>query len=59
VAAAAAQIARPAGNGVFILLLLNVVVFCLDHMFHIKGIQNLYLNHAKPQWFQWVTHVSP
>eukprot|EP00775_Hariotina_reticulata_P012482 gene12482-12616_t len=57
VAAAAAQIARPAGNGVFILLLLNVVVFCLDHILHLKGIQNLYLNHAKPQWFQWITHA--
>lgn len=36
----------------FLLLLLNVVLFVLDHVLHINGIQNLYLNHAKPQWYQ-------
>jgi hypothetical protein len=37
---------------VFLLLLLNVVLFVLDHVLHVPGIQGLYLNHAKPQWYQ-------
>jgi len=37
---------------VFILLLLNVIMFVLDHVLHIKGIHGLYLNHNKPQWYQ-------
>lgn len=49
---AAAPLSRAAGNGVFLLLLLNVVLFVLDHVLHIPGIQGLYLNHAKPQWYQ-------
>jgi hypothetical protein len=48
----AAPLSKAAGNGVFLLLLLNVVLFVLDHVLHIKGIQGLYLNHAKPQWYQ-------
>lgn len=48
----AAPLARPAGNGVFLLLLLNVVLFVADHVLHLKGIQGLYLNHARPQWYQ-------
>lgn len=56
-AAPAAPMSRPAGNGVFLLLLLNVVLFVLDHVMHLKGIQTLYLNHARPQWWQWVTHA--
>eukprot|EP00878_Enallax_costatus_P025105 GHUV01026826.1.p1 GENE.GHUV01026826.1~~GHUV01026826.1.p1 ORF type:complete len:177 (+),score=51.92 GHUV01026826.1:225-755(+) len=54
---AAAPLAKAAGNGVFILLLLNVVLFVLDHVLHLKGIQMLYLNHVKPQWWQWITHA--
>ncbi|KAF6257841.1 rhomboid-like protease [Scenedesmus sp. NREL 46B-D3] len=53
----AAPLAKAAGNGVFLLLLLNVVLFVLDHVLHIKGIQGLYLNHARPQWWQWITHA--
>lgn len=48
----AAPLSKAAGNGVFILLLLNVIMFVLDHVLHIKGIHSLYLNHAKPQWYQ-------
>ena len=47
-----APLGKAAGNGVFLLLLLNVVLFVLDHVLHINGIQSLYLNHAKPQWYQ-------
>lgn len=47
-----APLSKAAGNGVFLLLLVNVVLFVLDHVLHIKGIQGLYLNHAKPQWYQ-------
>jgi hypothetical protein len=47
-----APLGKAAGNGVFLLLLLNVVLFVLDHVLHVRGIQQLYLNHAKPQWFQ-------
>jgi membrane associated rhomboid family serine protease len=54
---ASAPLARAAGNGVFLLLLLNVVLFVLDHVLHLKGIQGLYLNHARPQWWQWITHA--
>jgi hypothetical protein len=44
---------------VFLLLLLNVVMFVLDHVLHVPGIQGLYLNHLKPQWYQVrVTHSS-
>lgn len=54
----AAPLSKAAGNGVFLLLLLNVVLFVLDHVLHIKGIQGLYLNHAKPQWYQVCRHTS-
>jgi hypothetical protein len=54
----AAPLARAAGNGVFLLLLLNVVMFVLDHVLHVPGIQGLYLNHLKPQWYQVSTAES-
>eukprot|EP00879_Flechtneria_rotunda_P019168 GHRR01020124.1.p1 GENE.GHRR01020124.1~~GHRR01020124.1.p1 ORF type:complete len:263 (+),score=65.81 GHRR01020124.1:149-937(+) len=54
---AVAPLSKPAGNGTFILLLLNVALFILDHVLHLKGIQALYLNHAQPQWYQWITHA--
>jgi hypothetical protein len=47
-----APLAAAAGNGVFLLLLLNVVLFVLDHVLHVRGISGLYLNHARPQWYQ-------
>ena len=49
--------AAPAGNGLFILLALNFVVFFCDHLLHLPGVRMLYLNHAHPQWWQWITHA--
>eukprot|EP00877_Chromochloris_zofingiensis_P005978 jgi/Chrzof1/1633/Cz10g15050.t1 len=48
---------RSSGNGVFLLLLLNVVLFFLDHVLHLPFVKALYLNHAHPQWWQWITHA--
>lgn len=45
------------GNGVFALLAINILFFILDHVLHLPFMQTLYLNHAHPQWFQWVTHA--
>lgn len=45
------------GNGVFLLLLINVVVFLLDHVAHLPAIKMMYLNHANPQWWQWLSHA--
>lgn len=55
----AAPLGKAAGNGVFLLLLANVVLFVLDHVLHVPGIQGLYLNHAKPQWYQVCLCVEP
>ena len=41
-----------AGNGTFFLMLLCVVIFILDHVLHIPGMQALYLYHPQPQWWQ-------
>ncbi|KAG8067529.1 hypothetical protein GUJ93_ZPchr0005g14775 [Zizania palustris] len=42
-------------NGIFWILLLNVGVYIADHMFQIQHIKALYLYHAFPSWFQFVT----
>eukprot|EP00798_Chlamydomonas_sp_ICE-L_P020769 gene20769-27593_t len=45
------------GNGVYFLLLANVLVFVADHVLHYPGLREvLYLHHAAPQWWQFVTH---
>mmetsp|Transcript_33191 Transcript_33191/g.105816 ORF Transcript_33191/g.105816 Transcript_33191/m.105816 type:complete len:331 (+) Transcript_33191:21-1013(+) len=41
-------------NGVFLILLLNVGLFVADHLLHLP-LQFLYLNHARPHWFQFLT----
>jgi membrane associated rhomboid family serine protease len=45
------------GNGVFLLLLLNVVLFVLDNWMHLPFMKLLYLNHMHPQWWQFVTSI--
>lgn len=45
------------GNGVFLLSLLNVAVFVADHLLHLPAVKTLYLNHAHPHWWQWITHM--
>ncbi|KAI8469908.1 MAG: hypothetical protein J3K34DRAFT_459159 [Monoraphidium minutum] len=54
---AAQPAAAPPGNGVFLLLVINIVAFAADHLLGVRGMQGLYLNHAHPQWWQWVTHA--
>ncbi|GBF93629.1 hypothetical protein Rsub_06351 [Raphidocelis subcapitata] len=55
-AAGAQPIAAPPGNGVFLLLLINIGLFVADHVLRLP-LGSLYLNHAHPQWWQWVTHA--
>jgi hypothetical protein len=45
------------GNGVFLLLLVNVVIFVADQWIHLPMMKSLYLNHLHPQWWQWVTAI--
>lgn len=52
-----APLAAAPSNGVFVLLLLNLGLFVADHVLHLPGIQQLYLNHLHPQWWQWLTHA--
>ncbi|MGF1497445.1 MAG: rhomboid family intramembrane serine protease [Elainellaceae cyanobacterium] len=43
-------------NGVFVLLLINLIVFLLDHPLGLP-LEGLYLNHANPQWYQFITSM--
>ena len=54
-AASAASVSNTTGTGVFILLLLNLIIFVLDHTFHLPQIQRLYLDHIAPRWWQFIT----
>lgn len=49
------KVAAPPGNGVFLLILANVIIFGLDKFLHLPWCQTLYLNHARPQWWQFIT----
>ncbi|KAG6542364.1 hypothetical protein Mapa_016193 [Marchantia paleacea] len=42
-------------NGIFLLLLLNLGIFALDHGLHFPIISHLYLHHSDPKWYQFVT----
>uniref|UniRef100_A0A804QQ26 Peptidase S54 rhomboid domain-containing protein n=1 Tax=Zea mays TaxID=4577 RepID=A0A804QQ26_MAIZE len=42
-------------NGIFWILLLNFGIYMADHLFQIRQIKSLYLYHAFPSWFQFVT----
>ncbi|GJM94914.1 hypothetical protein PR202_ga11598 [Eleusine coracana subsp. coracana] len=42
-------------NGIFWILLLNFALYVADHMFQIWQIKALYLYHASPTWYQFVT----
>lgn len=41
-------------NGVFALLIINLVIYLLDHPLGLP-LGRLYLNHADPQWYQFIT----
>ncbi|KXZ42613.1 hypothetical protein GPECTOR_130g574 [Gonium pectorale] len=45
------------GNGVFVLMLLCSILFLADCVLHLPGCSSLYLNHARPHWWQFVTHL--
>ncbi|KAJ1262179.1 hypothetical protein BS78_09G088000 [Paspalum vaginatum] len=42
-------------NGIFWILLLNFGIYVADHLFQIRQIKALYLYHAFPTWYQFVT----
>ncbi|XXG63625.1 hypothetical protein AAC387_Pa05g1768 [Persea americana] len=42
-------------NGVFWILLLNIGIYVADHWFQLPVIKTLYLYHARPAWYQFVT----
>lgn len=44
-------------NGVFTLLIINLVIFVADRVLGIPFIQSLYLNHASPAWYQFFTSM--
>jgi len=45
------------GNGVFLLLLINVALFVADQWLHVGFVKSLYLNHMHPHWWQFVTSI--
>ena len=49
-AATGASVSSRTGTGVFILLLLNLVIFVLDHKLNLPQIHKLYLDHIAPKW---------
>ncbi|MEW5311717.1 MAG: hypothetical protein WDW38_003405 [Sanguina aurantia] len=49
-------LATAAGQATFVLILINAIVFLCDHVLHLPAMKLLYLNHAHPQWHQWITH---
>lgn len=47
--------ARTSYDGVFALLFLNFALFACDHWAHMSFVKTLYLNHARPTWWQFAT----
>lgn len=47
--------ARTSYDGVFALLFLNFALFACDHWGHMSFVKTLYLNHARPTWWQFAT----
>lgn len=43
-------------NGVLALILINLVIYILDHPLHLP-LNFLYLNHANPAWYQFITSM--
>ena len=42
-------------SGVYGLLLVNFAIFAADHFLHAPWVSGLYLNHARPAWWQYLT----
>ncbi|GLI71632.1 hypothetical protein VaNZ11_016905 [Volvox africanus] len=45
------------GNGVFVMMLVCSLFFLADNLLQLPGCSALYLNHARPQWWQFITHM--
>ncbi len=43
-------------TGVLALILINLVIYILDHPLHLP-LNSLYLNHANPAWYQFITSM--
>ncbi|MEM9448766.1 MAG: rhomboid family intramembrane serine protease [Cyanobacteria bacterium P01_E01_bin.6] len=43
-------------NGVFALVLINLVLYILDHPLNLP-LESLYLNHSNPSWYQFITSL--
>ncbi len=46
---------RHSYNGVFALIIINLVIFIADHLLNLGFIRNLYLNFSSPAWYQFFT----
>lgn len=46
---------KPTYNGVFSILILNLVMFAFDKLMGFSNLAFLYLNHASPHWWQFIT----
>ena len=47
---------KSSGNGLFAILLVNIALFILQHPLHQTWLQILWLNHANPRWWQFLTN---
>ena len=47
--------ARRSYDGVFALLFINFALFVCDHWAHLSFVKGLYLNHVRPEWWQFAT----
>ncbi|GFR46011.1 hypothetical protein Agub_g7489 [Astrephomene gubernaculifera] len=45
------------GNGVYLLMLLCCAAFLADNLLHLPGTAAMHLNHARPQWWQFLSHL--
>lgn len=47
--------ANQSGNALFLLIMINLVVFVADHVLNQGWMKLLYLNHSAPRWWQFIT----
>jgi len=50
-----APAASTSGNGLFALLVINIGLFALQAVLQQGWVPLLYLNHAHPRWYQFIT----
>lgn len=51
------RVREPSFDGVFLLLIINIVLFVADKVLHLPWVPMLYLQHSSPMWFQYVTSL--